>query len=70
MGSIPKRRILDLRKTYSRLSLADLVNKVQAPAEAVKAAIQEMVSSISVGKLTRRSSVARCALRSTARPRS
>ncbi|BEJ16487.1 hypothetical protein CspHIS471_0510920 [Cutaneotrichosporon sp. HIS471] len=43
MGSIPKRRILDLRKTYSRLSLADLVNKVHAPIEAVKAAIQDMV---------------------------
>ncbi|GMK54592.1 hypothetical protein CspeluHIS016_0111780 [Cutaneotrichosporon spelunceum] len=43
MGSIPKRRILDLRKTYSRLSLDDLVSKVQAPAEAVKAAIQDMV---------------------------
>ncbi|CAK9786525.1 hypothetical protein CC85DRAFT_283123 [Cutaneotrichosporon oleaginosum] len=43
MQSIPKRRILDLRKTYSRLSLQDLASKVMAPADAVKSAIQDMV---------------------------
>lgn len=44
LGSIPKRRILNLRKTYSRLTLADLAGKVQAPAQAVKEAINDMVS--------------------------
>ncbi|KAL1410223.1 hypothetical protein Q8F55_004228 [Vanrija albida] len=45
LGSIPKRRILRLRQTYSRLTLADLAAKVESAPALVAAAIERMVGS-------------------------
>lgn len=44
VASIPKQRILDLRKTYSRLTLAELAAKVDNPEQDVVGIIQRMVA--------------------------
>lgn len=50
LGSITKRRILRLRKTYSRLTLADLGAKVESDTATVRAAIERMVGAAAISR--------------------